>query len=75
MALYSGIDPVAVATCGVFTETYGSTSPANIANLFVSYGLLEDAPEPTEPEPTLINHILEIGKAGLRIAAGILRIG
>ena len=44
MSLHSGIDTVAVISTGIFTKTYGSTSPANIANLYASLGLLEDAP-------------------------------
>jgi hypothetical protein len=44
MSLYDSIDPVAVASHGVYTETYGSTAPANIANLYASRGYLEDAP-------------------------------
>jgi len=47
MALHNGIDTVAVVTRGVFSKTYGAADPGNIANLFVSRGLLEDAPEPT----------------------------
>lgn len=45
MSLYNGIDPVAVASFGVYTETYTSaTDPGAIANLYVSRGLFEDAP-------------------------------
>ena len=36
MSLWSGIDTVAVASHGVYTETYGSGDKSNIANLFAS---------------------------------------
>jgi len=45
MSLHNGIDLVAVATFGVYTETYGAANKGPIANLFASFGLLEDAPE------------------------------
>ena len=45
MSLHNGLDVVAIATIGVYTETYGSAAPANRANLFVSLGLFEDAPD------------------------------
>lgn len=45
MALYDGIDPVAFVSGGVYTETYVSaTGGSNISSLFVSRGLLEEAP-------------------------------
>ncbi len=45
MALYSGVDPVAIASGGVYTETYTSaTEQANINALAASYGLLEEVP-------------------------------
>ena len=44
MSLYNGIDPTAIASFGVYTETYGSTDGGNIASLFASFGLLENAP-------------------------------
>jgi len=47
MSLHNGIDTVAIATVGIYTKTYGSSSPGRIANLFASFGLLEDAPEYT----------------------------
>lgn len=49
MGLHNGIDTVAVASLGVYSETYGSTGQANINNLFGSLGLLEDAPSPSIP--------------------------
>ena len=45
MSLHNGIDTVAIATIGTFTKTYGSSAPGNIANLFTSFGLFEDAPD------------------------------
>lgn len=44
MSLHSGLDTVAIVSEGVFTKTYGSASASNIANLYASRGLLEDAP-------------------------------
>lgn len=52
MALHNGIDTVAIATGGVYSETYGSTAPGTIANLYASCGFLEDAPEYVEPTYT-----------------------
>lgn len=42
MALYSGLDTIAIISRGVFTKTYGASSPGNIANLHASFGFLED---------------------------------
>lgn len=47
MALRNGLDTVAIAMQGTYTETYGSGSSANIANLYVSRGYFEDAPNVT----------------------------
>jgi len=47
VALRNGIDTVAIASHGVYTETYGSMAPANIANLYASMGYLENAPNVT----------------------------
>lgn len=47
MTLHAGLDTVAIISYGVFTKTYGSSAPANIANLYVSRGLFEDAPNIT----------------------------
>ena len=44
MSLYNGIDPTAIASLGVYTETYGVGEERNVANLYVSFGYLEDAP-------------------------------
>lgn len=49
MSLYNGLDIIAIASLGVYTETYDSATGAeNIANLYVSFGFLEDAPAPAE---------------------------
>ena len=45
MSLYNGIDPTAIASHGVYTETYGVGEEGNLANLYGSFGLLENAPE------------------------------
>ena len=44
MSLYNGIDPTAVASLGVYSETFGVGEEGNIANLAASFGLFEDAP-------------------------------
>ena len=44
MALHNGIDTVSIIAVGVYSKTYGSGDGTNIANLFASFGLLEDAP-------------------------------
>lgn len=44
MSLHAGLDTVAIISLGVFSKTYGASDPANIANLFASLGLFEDAP-------------------------------
>lgn len=45
MSLSNGLDLTAIATLGVYSDTYNSATGAeNIANLYVSYGYLEDAP-------------------------------
>ncbi len=49
MSLHNGLDTVAIISDGVWTKTYGSTAPGNIANLFSSYGYFEDAPAETPP--------------------------
>ena len=45
MALRNGIDTISYLTHGVYSETYGAADPENIASLFLSLGLLEDAPD------------------------------
>ena len=42
MSLHNGLDTVAIVTYGVYTKTYGDADPDNIANLFASYGFLEN---------------------------------
>lgn len=44
MSLHSGLDTVGIISHGLFTKTYGASAPANIANLYVSLGFFEDAP-------------------------------
>ena len=44
MSLHGGIDTVGVISHGVFTKTYGVDEEANVANIYVSFGYLEDAP-------------------------------
>ena len=44
MSLRNGLDTVAIVTAGVYSETYGSADKSNIASLYASLGLLEDAP-------------------------------
>lgn len=44
MSLHNGLDIVSWVSLGLYTETYGAATQANINNLFVSLGLLEDAP-------------------------------
>ena len=46
MAYFDGIDTVAVATFGVYSEFYGLGEEADIAKLYVSFGYLEDEPPP-----------------------------
>lgn len=38
------VDPVAYVTLGNYTESYGAGEGANLANLFASLGMMEDAP-------------------------------
>lgn len=42
MALWSGIDTVAIVSLGVYSETYSSSDASNVAYLFASRGLLEE---------------------------------
>ena len=60
MSLHNGIDTVAIATHGVYTKTYGSTGPENIANLFASFGLFEDAPKIVS---SLLRGLMRMGMA------------
>ena len=47
MSLHNGIDAVSFVSYGLYTETYASTGAA-VNSLFVSLGMLEDAPAPPE---------------------------
>lgn len=58
MSLHSGIDTVAIISFGDFTKTYGASAPANIANLYVSEGYLEDAPNVSFNIIPLVMHLL-----------------
>ena len=64
MALHGGLDTVAIATQGAYTETYAAADPDNIANLFISLGYLEDAPTPTVPISVIYSTIY-LGKKSL----------
>lgn len=44
MSLYNGIDPTGIASLGVYTETYGVGEERYIANIYASFGYLENAP-------------------------------
>ncbi len=44
MALRSGLDTVAIASRGIYTETYGAANTDNVADLHASRGYLENAP-------------------------------
>jgi hypothetical protein len=39
------VDPVAFTSAGVYSEVYGVGEEGNVANLFASIGLVEDAPD------------------------------
>ena len=45
MSLHGGIDTVAIASFGVYSDTYGDGEGGSIATLFVSRGLMEEASE------------------------------
>jgi hypothetical protein len=42
MTIHAGLDLVAIATFGVYTETYGSGGMENICNLYATFGFLEN---------------------------------
>jgi len=48
MPLNNGIDTVSFLTFGVYSETFDGDDDAAIASLFVTLGLLENAPAPPE---------------------------
>jgi hypothetical protein len=47
MSLHEGIDTVALATVGTFSMTYGNAEGNNRANLYSTWGLIEDAVDRT----------------------------
>lgn len=57
MSLHNGIDTVAIATLGIYSKTYGSGAAATLANLFASFGFLEDAPDYT-PSPSTTSNLV-----------------
>ena len=59
MSLYNGIDVTAIATLGVYTETYGSSHPKNIANLYASFGYSERFGEYVAPAFDWIKHTID----------------
>ena len=63
MALHHGIDTVSVIALGSYTKTYGAGDGNNVANLFASFGLLEDAPV----KSTLVSWIRKGLKLMLRL--------
>ena len=38
------VDPVALASLGCYSETYGNAEQQNLCNLYASLGYIEDAP-------------------------------
>lgn len=44
MSLHGGLDTVGIISGGSFTKTYGVGEEGNLANIYASRGLLEDAP-------------------------------
>lgn len=54
MSLHNGLDTVAITTIGIYTKTYGSSHPGNIANLFATLGFFEDAPISAGVVPQLL---------------------
>lgn len=49
---------MAYGTLGNYTETYGVGEEGNIANLFASWGMLEDAPNLDYNIPVLMHHYM-----------------
>lgn len=45
MSLHSGLDTVSIISFGLWSKTYGFGEEGNLANLAVSFGYLEDAPD------------------------------
>jgi len=73
MALHNGIDTVAIISAGVWSKTYGSADGSNIASLFVSIGLLEEAPEATEPD--VFYNVIITGLYGIHSSPGATNVG
>jgi len=59
MALRNGIDTIAYVCGGWYSNTYTSAQGSNIASLLVSYGMLEEAPEPVAVIPRLFRWGIE----------------
>lgn len=59
---YTGckVDTVSFSSLGVYSKYYGQGEEANLANLFASIGLLEDAPAPPEA-PDSIPGLFRLG--------------
>ena len=53
MSLHEGIDTCSYVSVGQFTKNYGAANKSNIANLFGSLGMLEDAPSEAAESLTL----------------------
>lgn len=49
MSLHNGLDTMAIATLGVYSANYGAAQSANIANLYASFGYIEDVGEYVAP--------------------------
>jgi hypothetical protein len=47
MSLHNGIDTTAFVSFGVHSKTYGSSDTDQTADLYASFGLLENAPNET----------------------------
>ena len=73
MALHNGLDTVGIVSCGVWTKNYGSAQGANIASLFISYGLVEEFAAPVPKD--FLGNMLAVGHRGIRFLGAMLRIG
>lgn len=61
MSLHNGIDTVAIASLGIFSETYGVGEEGNTANLVASVGYLEDAPTAAPITTTELGSLMRFG--------------
>lgn len=61
-----GVDPVAYGTLGFYTETYGVGEEGNVANLFASLGMLEDAPDAVYVPPSIFKSLYQFIFKGVR---------